>query len=489
MKRIYTLVVLLSILSLTACDSEENSPTPITDNFSISLTGITNNAVASGVVTAEVVAKSETGIKKIEVFINDVLYATENGPVYKLSLDTYNYKDGPYAIKIIAHDQNGAIKQQVATIAISNPLFTLIDISPGWFNSTGTEYYYLITDKAGNILKKIQMLSQSGNIPISSELPTRVDTVNVYAISKSSSLTSIVGNINIKRGSTTRLFLPYTNLKPATTTNSTVKLKNFPSLTRFSYSSDLGSGTYDLKDSVAFTNGMTTDATGAKMLIQYNSNDKGYYGFYDFLGGQALEVNMRNISKPAVKKVFQYPGAVSMTATVFGYPYKDYANYYSFTTQYLRSDVLNYFIAEEPMDRYRTYVSITKANGWDYGVVSNGLFENIEPLEASANLINTNISNFKVAFSGQFDFYVVRATDVPNQIHTIFYAGKGVTNFAVPDFGTIFNIPKWNVQNIKLQAFEMHEGQNCDLSVLPYLTAPIHMKFLTYAKSVRKQFF
>lgn len=81
-----------------------------------------DNSTLLGDITITISAKDNTGVSKVELYINNSLYAATNSEPYNFYWDTNNELNGIYNIYAIAYDTSGNIgKSNSITVFVSNP--------------------------------------------------------------------------------------------------------------------------------------------------------------------------------------------------------------------------------------------------------------------------------------------------------------------------------------------------------------------------------
>lgn len=81
-----------------------------------------DNSTLLGDITITISAKDNTGVSKVELYINNALYAATNSEPYNFYWDTNNELNGIYNIYAIAYDTSGNIgKANSITVFVSNP--------------------------------------------------------------------------------------------------------------------------------------------------------------------------------------------------------------------------------------------------------------------------------------------------------------------------------------------------------------------------------
>ncbi len=112
-------------LSLKGGYVPDPTPTPISDITAPSC-GITSPATSmtlSGTVDVSVSASDDQGVTRVELYLDETLYATDNSAPYSFSWDTRQVADGPHTLRAWAYDAagNSAASSQV-TVTVQNQL-------------------------------------------------------------------------------------------------------------------------------------------------------------------------------------------------------------------------------------------------------------------------------------------------------------------------------------------------------------------------------
>ena len=81
---------------------------------------IIDPGVCRGVVTIEAEAEDNTGVAKVEFYLDDELVFTDHSPPYELTLDTDKYENGEYVLEARAYDLAGLVGVRQTSVDILN---------------------------------------------------------------------------------------------------------------------------------------------------------------------------------------------------------------------------------------------------------------------------------------------------------------------------------------------------------------------------------
>jgi hypothetical protein len=108
-------------------------------------------------VSVKAEAKDNTGIKKVEVFVDGILLISATSSPVEASWDTKTVTDGTHQIRIIATDIEGNKQELILPVEIKNILFTfkigasyLSNLTAGWI---------FVTDDAGELISSQEMIN------------------------------------------------------------------------------------------------------------------------------------------------------------------------------------------------------------------------------------------------------------------------------------------------------------------------------------------
>lgn len=143
-------------LVLFSCGKDD--PAPDTEKPVITVlapTDVTKPLRATVSVKAE--AKDNTGIKKVEVFVNGTMLISATSSPVEASWDTKTVTDGTHQIKIVAEDTEGNKEEVTLSVEVKNVLFTF-KIGASYLNSLTTGWIF-ITDAAGVLISSQKMIN------------------------------------------------------------------------------------------------------------------------------------------------------------------------------------------------------------------------------------------------------------------------------------------------------------------------------------------
>lgn len=140
--RHFKLCSILLPFFMYACSEEDTPPAAMPDVNKPTITivepvDLTNPLRATVTVKAE--ATDDTGIAKVEIFVDGVSIASATSSPVEASWDTKSVADGSHVIKVEAEDAEGNKEEKSLTVEVKNILFTfpisatyLRELSDGW---------------------------------------------------------------------------------------------------------------------------------------------------------------------------------------------------------------------------------------------------------------------------------------------------------------------------------------------------------------------
>jgi len=114
----------------------------------VSITSPINGAAARGIITVSVSASDNVAVSSVQLYVDNVLKATDTSSPYGFSLDTTLYSDGVHAIKVVAKDSsnNQASSQISITMDNTKPvIFKPANIVVEAASSSGTKVTFTVT--------------------------------------------------------------------------------------------------------------------------------------------------------------------------------------------------------------------------------------------------------------------------------------------------------------------------------------------------------
>lgn len=332
------------------------------------------------------------------------------------------------------------------------PLPTLITVTTGSFVGN---YTVLVTDSTGEILAK-SPIEPNSSIELKSEKPYDKDNINVfYHTIYSNGDSKVQGYLKIKKGFVLDMFHDVNN-----NSDKLVQLHVKNGNTGFS--------NLRLATDVEFKEFTSLSDTANKMLMKYSPNRDIYvqvekdgalfYKFYTVNQSTGVTIDISEINTPLAKKSISLPASTSYFSyyTMCKFDSKDERYYYLGFRVNQGNIIQNPYEFNLPpagsfqYQRYsimwNDYADITQSYGNNY---INKIPDKFEPLKLSCDVVNSNTSQFKVAFNGEIDYY-----------QTYFYLGNNtvdlvvpssVNEFKLPDLGGIFNDPNLNMSAFKLR--------------------------------------
>jgi hypothetical protein len=273
--KIYYFSLILFWFFLSACDKKvEDTELP-----KLTFTGITNNDTLRNTITAEIKGTDNTGLKSIEVFLNDSLLASSLQPSLGLSWNTLNVKDGDYTIRIVATDNAGNKKAESAKVVVQNALFSF---EPNDYDQDSDNTAYIVTDGDGKILNSFKFTKANAPKPktrtyIYPKTSFSGSTVNIVRVQHLLSY-RIEYFINLKRGHYVKSWVGYTLKRDYPNTGvQSFTLKNVPSLLTTGVVSGID-GTGYLIPARADTLKISVNKDSKLLALYENNNEAKYNG-------------------------------------------------------------------------------------------------------------------------------------------------------------------------------------------------------------------
>lgn len=96
-----------------------NSPPDISPP-AVSISAPAAGASVAGTTTVSANASDNTGVAKVELYVDGALYATDTASPYSFAWNTTQWVDGPHALKVVAADAAGNVTSAALTITVAN---------------------------------------------------------------------------------------------------------------------------------------------------------------------------------------------------------------------------------------------------------------------------------------------------------------------------------------------------------------------------------
>jgi hypothetical protein len=143
---------------MCACSEEDAPPAAIPDETKPTITiveptDLTNPLRARVTIKAE--ATDDTGITKVEVFVNGKSIASATSSPVEASWDTKTVFDGSHVIKVVAEDAEGNKEEKVLSVEVKNVLFTF-PIDATFLSEFGDGWIY-VSDENNSVIEVKQM--------------------------------------------------------------------------------------------------------------------------------------------------------------------------------------------------------------------------------------------------------------------------------------------------------------------------------------------
>ena len=136
-----------------------NNPAADTTAPVVSIASPSAGAAVSGTATVSVSASDNVGVSKVELYVNNVLQATDSASPYSFSWNTAALSNGSYSLSAKAYDAAGNVRQSAAvSVTVSNVITdttapSIRIISPSTVRVTGTVYVAVSTSDNVGVAK------------------------------------------------------------------------------------------------------------------------------------------------------------------------------------------------------------------------------------------------------------------------------------------------------------------------------------------------
>lgn len=156
--RYFKLCSVLLTFFIYACSEEDAPPAAKADETKPTITIVEPTDLTSplrATVTVKVEATDDTGITKLEVFVNGKSIASATSSPVEASWDTKTVIDGSHVIKVVAEDAVGNKEEKSLTVEVKNVLFTF-PIGASYLNEFSDGWIF-VSDENNNVIGVKQM--------------------------------------------------------------------------------------------------------------------------------------------------------------------------------------------------------------------------------------------------------------------------------------------------------------------------------------------
>ena len=411
-----------------SCDSEPDTLLP-----ELTVAGISQGEKLSNEVTLSIAASDNEGVSKVEFFLDDIMVSSLNKEPYTFTWNTLQSSDGDHTVKIVVTDNSGNRREEAVTVSINN---ALVKIDLGNYLLDGYKGYIVVTDLAGNVLYKKQF-SNNEKLRPKPETSFTGENVNVYLVHHGNPYYHTSAYLNIKKGS-------YCDMtpKPVSGVQNPIKLrlKNTGTFDFLSYGTDYSSTTIRSINDTTITN--FNYMTGGKIYAQVVSGDQGKYDFLDIEPNKAsFDVDISLLSNVSKKQTITFP------ITTYGSFYlagvgDEHSYFFLFQREFSGTNTSIYY--PEIFDDYFQLLRYSIENRHYSYAKTGSIISDYPAFNVNATITSPYPSDFKLTFNGVFDHYSVdfESSSSPQFIHV--YAPYYITEFQIPDFTSIIDVPKLN---------------------------------------------
>lgn len=123
-KNVVAVLMACSVI-LTSCSKNDEKPLD-TESPEVNFQNIQEDAKVRGNVVLDLAATDNSGVTKVEIYIDNVLFATLTEAPYNVNWITKDFPDGKYAIKAIAYDKDGNVKESIINVNVLNRLLKVV---------------------------------------------------------------------------------------------------------------------------------------------------------------------------------------------------------------------------------------------------------------------------------------------------------------------------------------------------------------------------
>lgn len=442
------------IISIISCVKDEVPPVITSVNLQM-------NDTLRNIASIRLEATDNTGIHRIELFVNDSLIDQKNEIPYSYELNTLKLKDGDYEIRLFVYDSAGNLTKTESQVVIKNCL--LILNAGSLYNDL---YSVIVSDAEGNVLKYAPF-TKNTVLSIMPEKPFEGEAINFLICRNSSIFSSITGYINVRRGSEYKIDLSY---NPGTSKGVKVHLKNdITSFSRIVMSTDRGSYTIlSMADTISLPQ-LIPYTTDHKLLIQVWREEGKFYRIIDINDATEMTVNLSSITSAMEKSTISFSSIGSASYVIQGRAGKeDIYNLYNINTGnlgYLQTS-MDLWYPPEYFSVYHTYLSYSQQNSKKFysNKYSGTIPAGFEFLDADATIVQQAADNFKINLQGIFDCYVMEYSNTDKSVGMVVFSTRTCSSWKLPNPGVLLNIEKFNFSHFSPKSIVMTNFSDVDFN-------------------------
>lgn len=421
--------------------------------------------------------KTDTGTKVYKLgLINGFYYLYIKGGLKgRVSFTSKTTQTLTKSLSIVALSQSNMAVQttksslQVVFVPfVYNPLTvsssTLVTVNTNPNNvilSTSSSAYFVITDESGNVLNEVKYIKGTSNFKISTLQPYTKDRFNFFEIYVPNDIHTkpgIIGFLQIKKGSVYNTDVSFSIKKSSPLKPHLINTTSFDELTISTNTQ--GFTINSLADINKLQQINYSDST--KLYVQMSSNNKHLYNLFDIPKGTFdYNIDISQLTKTALTKSLTAPGN-NFQVRIYAKTDTNYLN--SYILGYTNSPLnqLNIYYPSETFPEYDVQM-LYSIGSLNYTVTTAGatIPDQVSAFDASFNVANSTLLNFKPAYSGTFDYYHANfqntATSPNLQVDLYSPSAANYTNIKLPDFSKYLGVNSIDLNTLTLSFFGLYQ--------------------------------
>jgi hypothetical protein len=453
MKRYFLLAMTVFFIACTNDDIP-----PVVDSFSLDM-----NDTIRNIFSIDLNATDNSGINRIELYINDTLITEGDRVPFKYSWNTLKVNDGEYSIKLIVFDSEGNKTEKLSEVVVSNCILILKSVLPS--GSVYSPYYLAVSDEEGNMLDTLTFNGATQS-KLKPEKEFSGDAVNIIYY-RTGLYPYMSGYIHVKRGS--ELII---GENPVFDLVKSIRLhfrNDIPSFTGIGISTDRAyyalnklTDTVSLPQHIPYT-------PGHKLLLQLLTNEGRYFRIVEIneaLDVHEMTINLSSITSVEEHKVITMPAPGYSSCVISGRA-KDsdvFNSYLIFSGNSM--NLADLWYPEEYFFRYTTQIFFTpQGSNKSYVDEYNGSIPTaFVPLGSDIQITNPTASNFSAIYSGSFDIILAEYYNTERTIQMNLFAPSSRNTWKLPDPGVIFNDNRFNLNKYHPEFISINQFESIDYS-------------------------
>jgi hypothetical protein len=455
-----TVFLLTLVLIFSACSKDIQPP-------EIGSVSVSMNDTIQNVFTIELDATDESGIRKVELYINDSLKTETDKVPFKFSWNTLEVSDGKYSLRFVVSDNQNNKVESTYDVVVNNCL--LIVNSESMYDGT---YHIAVADDAGNVLDSLTFRKNTINY-LKPHKPFSGEAVNLIWF-RTDLYPFMHAIIHVKRGS---VYNMSEKLEFAPTKYIRVHfIKDVPSFSSIKISTDRISITLNSMADTVNVPQYITYTPGHKLLLQIKTDQGGFYRLVDIneaLDLHEMTIRLSTINKPEEHRTISFPSPGYSLCFIDGTVKEtDIFNAYSLTVA-SGGNTLDIWYPNEYYLKYLTQIVFTpQGTNKRYSEYYNGSVPAFfQTLNADIQILDSNPGNFSASLSGIFDIYFLEYYNLNHNMQMFITAPSGCTSWKLPDPGILFknsefNLSKFHTENVTLDEYSgITDNKLYDLNV------------------------